>query len=348
MNSQTTKRKKRNWKKIIAWSVGGLCILIILVVATGVLLLEHSQGFRQRLLSKVESSVAESTGARLQVRDFHVHLLSLSLDLYGITVHGTEAPPEPPLLQTDHINVGLKVLSFLHAKWRLQDIIIDRPVLHVFVNKAGENNLPKSKSQSSSNTNIFDFAIQKFVLERGEIYYNDTKSVLDAQLEDFNVNGGFDNAQSRYFGDLGYRQGRIQYGSYAPLVHDLQAHFDLTPTRFNLDQLMLATGASRFSLKAAVDDYSNNPKMQASYNAVLVGDDFRKLLKNPTLPSGVIQLDGSLNYQNNPNRPMLESVSLEGQVTSRELNVKTPSVHALVRDLGAHYKLEGGIDRSCV
>ena len=342
MNSQKTNRKKAKWKKIIGWSIAGIFLLIVVVVVTAILLVEYNQGFRQRILAKIESSVEESTGARLEVRDFHLHLRDLSLDLYGITVHGTEKDPNRPLLQTDHINVGIKILSLFRRTWRVQDIIIDHPVVHVFVDKAGENNLPKPKQRSSSNTNLFDLAIQKFVLDRGELYYNDKKSPLDAELHDFNVRANFDNSQSRYFGDLGYREGRIQYGAYAPMVHNLQAHFDATPARVTLDQLVLSTGGSHFTLKAAVDDYNNNPKMQARYDAVLLGDDFRRILKNPSLPSGAVQLDGSLNYQSDPNRPALETVWLNGTMSSRELAVKTPSVRTQVRDLGARYKLEGG------
>lgn len=316
--------------------------MIVVAVVTGVLLVKCNQGFRQRILARVERIVAESTGARLEVRDFRLHLSDLSLDLYGITVHGSEANSSEPLLQTDHVNVGIKILSLMRRTWRLQDIIIDHPIAHVFVNKAGENNLPKPKQQSSGNTSLFELAIQKFVLDQGEIYYNDKKSVLNAELQDFNVNTSFDNGQARYYGDLSYRQGRIQYGAYAPLVHDLHVHFDVTRTRFNLDQLTLATGGSHVLLKASVEDYSNNPRMQASYKAMLLGDDFRRLLKNPSVPSGVVQLDGSLDYRSDPHRPMLETVSLNGRVSSRELTVKTPSLNTQLQNLGARYKLEGG------
>src|SRR5579863_9675210 len=101
-------RKRVSWKKIIGWGFAGILILIVAAITTGYLLLEHNQGFRQMILTKVEGSVAESTGARLEVRDFHVHLSDLSLDLYGIKIHGSETNPDEPLLQADHVNVGLK------------------------------------------------------------------------------------------------------------------------------------------------------------------------------------------------------------------------------------------------
>jgi translocation and assembly module TamB len=342
MNSQTPTRKKTRWKRIVGWSLGGVLVLLIALVTTGIFLVQHSAEIRQRILAGVERSVVEATGAKLEVRDFNMHFQNLSLDLYGITLHGKETNGSEPLLQADHLNIEVKILSLVRREWRLQGIILDHPVLHVFVNKAGENNLPTARQKSSGNISIFDLAIQKVLLDRGEIYYNDQKSALDGELHDLKINVRFDNTQSRYYGDLGYRQGRIQYGTYSPMRHDLRANFDVTPSRFNLDQLVLSTGASHFFLKATVEDYSHDPNVQASYTALLVGDDFRHLLKNPEVPTGVVGLDGSLSYRKDPNRPLLETVSIRGRVGSRELVVNTPSLHAQIHDLGAHYRLEGG------
>lgn len=325
------------------WSLAGVAVLVTAVVITGVLLLEHNQSFRHFILAKVERTIAESTGAKIEVRDFDVHIATLTVELYDVKVHGTERDPDKPLLQTDRLGATIKILSIFRRTWRLQDVEIDHPVVRFSVNKAGENNLPKSQKPSSSPTSIFDLAIQKLVLDRGEIYYNDKKSVLDAELHDLNVNAGFDNLQSRYYGDLTYKQGRIQYGAYAPMIHDLQTHFNATSTRFDLDRLVLATGSSQVALKVSAENYSDpNMHAQASYDAVLVADDFKRILKDPTLPTGTVRLNGSLTYQADPNRAPLETVSLVGQVSSRSLAVNTPSFRGAVQDLGAQYKLEGG------
>ncbi|HJT52581.1 MAG TPA: hypothetical protein VJ848_01920, partial [Candidatus Angelobacter sp.] len=96
-----------NWKKIILWIVVAAVVLVAGVVTTGVLLLKYNHGFRGYLLTKVENSVYSSTGARLQVRDFKVSLSSLSMDIYGIVVHGTEGAGQPPLLTADHLNADI-------------------------------------------------------------------------------------------------------------------------------------------------------------------------------------------------------------------------------------------------
>ncbi|MFL6385934.1 MAG: translocation/assembly module TamB domain-containing protein [Terriglobales bacterium] len=334
----------KKWKKIVLWAVAAVLVLLVGGVVTLVLLLDHNEGFRHSILAKVEKSVRESTGARLEVRDFNLRLPNLSLDLYNVVVHGTEPDPNQPLMAVDHLQVGLTIDSLLHRKWHVRDIIVDHPVVRMAVNKAGENNLPKpEKKSTSSNTNIFDLAIRELRLNNGEIYYNDQKTPLEADLHNFAVRANYYPAQKKYSGDLGYNAGKIVYGKYAPVEHNLQAKFGVTQQQFTLDKLNLVAGESRVDLNATVNDYSS-PNMQATggYEATLVTSDFKRILKDPTLPGGTVKLTGQLKYQADPNRPMLDTVSVNGNVSSPGLSVHTPSLQTEVRDLYARYQLSGG------
>ena len=334
----------KKWKKIVLWSLAAIIVLLVGTVVTLVFLLDHNEGFRQSILAKVEKSVRESTGARLEVRDFNLRLSNLSLDLYNVVVHGTEADPSQPLMAVDHLQVGLTIDSLLNKKWHVRDIIVDHPVVRMAVNKAGENNLPKpEKKSTSSRTNVFDLAIRELRLNNGEIYYNDQKTPLEADLHNFAASANYDPAQKKYSGDLGYNSGKIVYGKYAPVEHNLQAKFGVTPQQFTLDKLDLTAGESRVGLNATVNDYSS-PNMQATggYEATLVTNDFKRILKDPTLPGGTVKLTGQMKYQADPNRPMLETVSVTGNVSSSGLSVKTPSLQTQVRDIFARYQLSGG------
>ncbi len=335
----------KKWKKIVLWSLAAVIVLLVGGVVTLVLLLDHNESFRHSILASVEKSVRESTGARLEVRDFNLRLSNLSLDLYNVVVHGTEPDPSQPLMAVDHLQVGLTIDSLLSKKWHVRDIIVDHPVVRMAVNKAGENNLPKpeKKSTSSSNMNVFDLAIRELRLNNGEIYYNDQKTPLEADLHNFAFSANYDPAQKRYSGDLGYNAGKIVYGKYAPVEHSLQAKFGITPQQFMLDRLDLTAGESRVGLTATVNDYSS-PNMQAmgGYEATLVTNDFKRILKDPSLPGGTVKLTGQMKYQADPNRPMLETVSVAGNVSSPGLNVKTPSLQTEIRDLYARYQFSGG------
>ncbi|HSK46108.1 MAG TPA: translocation/assembly module TamB domain-containing protein [Candidatus Binatia bacterium] len=335
----------KKWKKIVLWSMAAILVLVMGTVATLVFLLDHNEGFRHSILAKVENSVRESTGARLEVRDLNLRLSNLSLDLYNVVVHGTEADPSRPLMVVDHLQVGLTSDSLLNKKRHVRDIIADHPVVRMAVNKAGENNLPKpeKKSTNSSNTNVFELAIRELRLNNGEIYYNDERTPLEADLHKFAVSANYDPAQKRYSGDLGYQAGKIVYGKYAPIEHNVQAKFGVTPQQFTLDRLDFTAGESQVGLNATVNDYSSS-NMQATggYEATLATNDLKRILKDPSLPGGTVKLTGQMKYQADPNRTMLETVSVDGNVSSSGLNVKTPSLQMEIRDLYARYRLSGG------
>ncbi len=334
----------KKWKKIVLWSLAAIIVLLVGGTVTLVFLLDHNEGFRHSILAKVENSVRESTGARLEVRDFKLRMSNLSLDLYNVVVHGSEPVSSRPLMAVDHLQVGLTIDSLLNRKWHVRDIIVDHPVVSVAVNKAGQNNLPKpEKKSTSSNTNVFDLAIRELRLNNGEIYYNDEKTPLEADLHNFAVSANFDPVQKKYSGDLGYKSGKVVYGTYAPVEHDLQAKFGVTPQQFTLDKLDLTAGKSRIGLNATVDNYSSpNMQAQGGYEAELVAGDFKRILKDPSLPGGTVKLTGQMKYQADPNRPMLETVSVNGNVSSPGLSVKTPSLQTEIRDLYARYQLSGG------
>lgn len=331
-----------NWKRITLWTITIIVVLVVGVLLTAVLLLQHSSSFRAKILAKVEQSVYDSTGAHLQVRDFGLHLSNLSLDIYGVVVHGTEPQGALPLVTADHLNVGIKIDSFLQRQWHFRDIVLDHPVVHLAVNKAGENNLPKSNKQSSSNTNLFDLGIRRLVLDRGEVYYNDRKTPLNADLRDLQFTAGYDPTQRRYQGHMSYDNGQIQYGRYQPLPHNLDAGFSLTPERLTVDRMDLNLGHSHVVLNASVDDYSNNAKVNAKYDASLVTAEFAKIMNDPSLPAGVVRLNGVLKYDEQPNRPFLETASLWGMLSSPEMLVNTSSLRTTVHNLGAKYRLENG------
>lgn len=332
-----------NWKKIILWTIAAVLLLVIGTLTTGVILLQHSASFRGFLLAKVESSVADSTGAQLKVRDFNVHLSNLSVDVYGVVVRGTEPRDKPPLFAAEHLNAGITVDSLIRRTWHFRDIVVDHPVVHLAVNKAGESNLPRPKTQSSGKkTDLFALGIRRLVLDRGEAYYNDRKTPLDADLHHLEFVAGYDPTQRRYEGHLSYDDGHIQYGRYAPLPHSLDAGFSATPDRLSLDRLELSVGQSHAVLNATVQDYGNDPKVQANYDASLATGEFARLLKNPSLPSGAVRLTGVVRYQEQPGRSFLDAASVWGMLNSPELNVRTTNLQTAVRNLSAKYRLEDG------
>ena len=216
------------------------------------------------------------------------------------------------------------------------------PVVRLIVDSSGQSNLPTFQSSSNSNTNIFDLAVRHILLDRGAVYYNDQKTVLNADLQDLTFQSSYDTTSGgRYFGTMSYKNGQLQYGSYAPMPHDLSADFDARRSGMTLNNVTLKSGNSQLMVNASLDDYSN-PRLHAKYVIMLATGDFRRVLNNPSLPLGMVLVNGVADYASVPGRAPLDTASLEGTVRSSVLRVNTPSVRTDVRDLAASYHLANG------
>ena len=169
-------------------------VLSVVVIA----LLLHSERFHNYLLRAAQQKATEVLGSQAQMRDFAIHWTGISptVDLYGIVIHGAAPYSDPPLLQADALHVGLTVTSLLHKAWYVSDVRIERPVVRIFADRDGRTNLPSppqaKENKSPQSINIFDLGIRHLLLERGEIYYNDRKSDLSADLHDLSLQSGFE------------------------------------------------------------------------------------------------------------------------------------------------------------
>ena len=121
---------------------------------------------------------------------------------------------------------------------------------------------------------MFDLDIRHVMVGQGEVYYNDQKSALDADLRDFEFQASFDPGPKRYSGGLSYKDGKIHFQNLNPLVHSLEAEFDATPGTFTLKRSLVTSGASQFSLTATLTDYVH-PKVTANYQSALDTGELR-------------------------------------------------------------------------
>ncbi len=330
------------WRRVTAW-IAIVLVALLAIAGIGVTVLLHSARFHNYVLAIVQKKASERLGAQVQLQNFALHLSNLSLDLYGLTVHGAAPYPDPPLLQVAHAEVGVRIVSVLHRKWYLDSLVVDRPVVKVFTDAHGVTNIPviKSSSSSSSNTTIFDLGIRHAVLDQGAVYYNNRQSVLSADLHNVDLRASFDSTLQKYSGKLSYTDGHLQSGSFKPIPHSLDAEFDATPTTFHLTQAKLISDTSQLVLTATLQDYSH-PRVQAHYDALLDAGQFRKILQNPSLPVGLIRASGTVDYQEIANRSLIDTVVVKGDLDSKQLDVQTPAVRSQIRDIAAHYALENG------
>src|SRR5437588_1139562 len=329
-----------SWRRKLGWTAFIIVCFLVLIGVAGILLLP-SRGFHKWVLAKIERTATESIGGRVEIQNYSFSFATLTADAYGITVHGTEAQSAKPLLQADQLQITLKIVSPLHKKVDLKQIIVRHPVVNLFARKDGTLNLPPTPQKSNRSTNIWDLGIQHVLVSNGEVSYNDVKTPLDADLHDLEFEVSSQGWTHNYSGTLSYLDGHIQYGTFKPLPHALNARFTANPSQFNLQPLVLRVSSSAIELDGNVQNFSN-PIANGSYKITLYPQDFRSALKKPDIPTGQITVAGTMRYQYDANRPLLRTLLMNGQLNSRELAVNSPDLRTMIRNLEGKFRLANG------
>ena len=330
-----------SWQRKLGW-LAAILVTSIAVLGVAGYLIVNSPRFHGYLLAQIETQASEATGAEVRVQSFALHVSRLAADAYGITVRGNQPASARPLVQADQLRIRLKIVSLLRKKVDLSEIILRHPVVNLQVRKDGTTNLPTSpKSNSNTSTNLFDLGIRHVLLEHGEIYYNDVKTPLDAELHDLEVEIKAQLIGKGYDGKLSYRNGRVLYGNMKPLPHDLSAAFNATPSEFTLKPLVLTVASSTMELQGQVQNYSQ-PSANGSYKITLHPQDARSALRNTSIPAGEVTLTGSIRYKQQENVPVIRALDLDGRLNGRELTVSTADVNAVVRNVRGEFKLTNG------
>ncbi|MGH9563522.1 MAG: AsmA family protein, partial [Terracidiphilus sp.] len=333
--------KRHRILRVVAWTAA--CLIALLVVCVvGVAGYINSNSGHRYILGLAQRKASEKLGVAVALQNYALHWTALGLDLYGIRVAGAAPHPNPPLFQADHVEVSVRVVSILHGKWHLQTVDIDHPVAWVVVDKNGNSNIPVIKSSGSSHTDIFDLGIRHMQITRGEVYYNSRHSSIAANLDGLEFKSVFNSLATRYSSDLSYSNGQLQFSNYHPLEHNLDASFDATRNQFTLKNLRVTAGASSVTLAATAKNYQTDPDVQAQYRIVLDGKQAAQLLNDPSLPAGVVTTAGTAQYRQVPQRSVMESLTIYGDLTSPKLVVRTASARLDASNLVAHYSLANG------
>jgi translocation and assembly module TamB len=334
------------WKKTAGrMALAALALLGLLTLAT--FLFVRTDTFHRLVLQKITLATADATGGRLEVGSFAIHWSALSVDFYGVKLHGTETPAQPPLFAADHLNVGLKIVSILRRKINLSRVMLDRPAFYLRVDAQGRSNLPvssnsgKTSSSGATAAKLFDMAVQSVIVSSGVISYNDRQAQLSADLQGFHLRVGFDNISQGYRAAMGYDRGLLAFKNFEPIGHHAEIQLTATRSGIVVDQLMLQTAQSRLAANGNLVNYLT-PVLQASYQASLHTNELAAILHVPALPPGAVTMSGTARYRSGSDRSFVDTMYVDGTLASPVLLLRIGRGVTQAKSVHATYRLQDG------
>ena len=271
---------------------------VLMVIALLAVVVFFGSGAGNPLLTRLLVSRLEGiTGGKVELRTLSVRWFAMRATIKGLVIHGREPAGSEPLFTAEEVQAALRIDSFWGRRISLNELIVEQPHVHVRVEKNGATNVPVPPHTASMNKplrdTLFELHIRRLLLADGWVLYNDVKTPITVHGGDlrFGIDAGGTLEKPLYVGNLDWQTMQFTSKRYVPLPVGISAKFTLWRDGFTLEQGVLTAGHSHLDAQAEMNSFSN-PQWSFRYRGWVDLLDFRETLREPTVPTGRVDLRG--------------------------------------------------------
>jgi translocation and assembly module TamB len=99
------------------WRVGGVLVLLLILVITGLLFYASTAHFANIVRQKVVTVLEDATGGRVEIQSMRWNLRHLAVEVDNLTIHGLEGRGELPYAHIDRLYARVRILSLSMPGW---------------------------------------------------------------------------------------------------------------------------------------------------------------------------------------------------------------------------------------
>lgn len=303
----------------------GIVVALALAVGLGVAYLIAS-GLADRWARRtIVEQLEKTTGARVELGDFHFNWRSFTARFDGLTLHGREPGGSPPLFHTNALQFSIHIDSLWGRKISLGNVEMARFSANVQIAKDGSTNIPGPKIPVSAGgpnvQSLFDLKIAQLRLVDGEILWNEARIPLEAKGANFEFGMNYaDEAGSPvYVGQLSWQQFEIAALRDLPFTSNLSARFTLHRDSLSVTQLQWKTAGSEIDAQASLASFAQ-PAWTFRYRGQLRLEDMWIILRQRDVPGGHIEFAGDGAYST-------KQMNFSGRYTADRITIKYEWFH---------------------
>jgi translocation and assembly module TamB len=263
-----------------SWSIGGVLALVILLVG-GITWYTTTAYFQRRVEREIVSVLENSTGGRVEVRGVQFSLWHLMVEVDGLVIHGTEGPGEAPYFSTEKIEVRVGISSFfshatgagLRSHVGLKLLRMERPQLHLIVDKDGKTNAPVPKHPASSKEpaadTLLDLRAKEVTVVDGVALVNDHAIPFNLTARDLDAEVHYLRATDRYGLAVGLNDLRTKMDAQPEAQSKLHFDAELGRDAAQLKELEFDSGAASILHASGTLTHFAQPEWRGAVNGTL-------------------------------------------------------------------------------
>ncbi len=305
----------------------GLGLIVALALVTGLAIVYViASGLADRWARRtIVEQLEKTTGARVELGNFHFGWRLLTARFDGLTLHGREPVGSPPLFHADALQFDIRVESFWGRKIALGNVEMSRFSAHVQVEKDGSTNIPGPSIPASAGAtdmqSLFDLKVAQLRLEQGELLWNDLRIPLEAKGGnfDFAMNFAGEGGHPVYLGQVSWQKFEIAALRNLPFTTNFSARFTLRQDSFSVTQLQWKTAGSEIDAQASLASFAQ-PAWTLRYRGQLRLEDLWTILRRRDAPGGHVEFAGEGVYST-------EKMNFTGRYTADRVTMKYQWFH---------------------
>jgi translocation and assembly module TamB len=277
--------------------VATLAILVALVIAYVIVSGLSDRWARKTIVEQLE----RTTGARVELGNFHFGWRLLTARFDGLTLYGREPAGSPPLFHADSLIFAAHIDSLWHRKISLSSVEMSHFSAHVQIEKDGSTNLPGSNVRVASGgpgvQQLFSLRVDQLRLNDGEILWNDKRVPLQARGGNFEFGLDYteEAGQPVYLGTVSWQQFEIAALKDLPFKSNFSARFSLRQDSFSVTQLQWKTPGVEVDAQANMASFATSA-WTFRYRSQLRLEELWAILRKRGAPGGHVELVGDGKY----------------------------------------------------
>ena len=280
--------------------IAGASVLgLVILLAVTVIAIARSSWFREQVRQRIVAEAERATGGRIEIGSFDLQWRTLTAQVNGFVIHGTEPPGSAPLLRARSITVRLKILSVLKRTVDLQSVDVEQPQVGLIINPDGATNVPQPKVLRTSNKSaaqtILDLAIRRFTIRNGTIQLNSQRMPWSAAGENLRAEFVYDLLAPSYRGDISIQPLHLNVSRDRPVDLSVKVALTIEKNKLTVSRARIETPQSSADLAGAIQDFFS-PDYLFQYTVRVSLPELLRTLRFRTPSEGTILMAGSASF----------------------------------------------------
>jgi len=247
-------------------------------------------------LKYAAGNLKQRQGIQLAVQSFDYNLLKLQFTLRGVVLKRLGKEDFPPFFQASQIKLKVPLALILGRKLQIQELDIQNSIIDVHIGHSGKSNIPfqaGSKKTTSGRTDLPEFIINRFILEKAQIFYSDEARNIKFEFHAIHMQSGWLGGGRHYLNLEMGKRGSLQYQEMHHPIDALNIKAELDYGGIDFKEFNFAFSENELNLSGRLDNFSS-PLLKVEARGELDLDSVRSVFRMERALSGKIHFRSAL------------------------------------------------------